>query len=371
MAFMVADDARRSIGASTEPDPSYAARMAMTRGVYIGTDSGATMSKVGGVWADGTTISTRLSQQPTNFQAGPPAVLAGWIAAVDKFLGDNGLAWADVLAVGLAIPGPYRRYGVLGHSANLPASFDGWDVHTAYGQALAQRAGRAIPLVVGNDGALGGVGEAQRVRGAGSGGVLMLAPGSGLGSAYIAPSGLPLEGDTLAGMETAHMPAALHLLGVKAYPCGCGRTWGCAELYTTLAGLPYLLEERLPAHPGHALAASSAPPKEKAMALRGLAQKGDALALELFDFQARAMGLHIAKLCMVLDPEFVVIGGGLMDPESTTEVFRERYLAVISDTARPHLWPQQRDRITILPSTLGELSQAIGAALVALYRSRG
>jgi glucokinase len=353
------------------PDSAYAARMSTKPDVYIGTDSGATMSKVGGVWADGRTISTKLSQQPTNFQQGPAAVLKGWVDAVDKFLGDNELHWDQVHAVGLAIPGPYQRYGVLGHSANLPASFDGWDVQTAYSQALSQKAERAVPLVVGNDGALGGVGEAQRVRGGGAGGVLMLAPGSGLGSAYIAPSGLPLEGDTLAGMETAHMPAALHLLGAKAYPCGCGRTWGCAEVYTTLAGLPYLLDEKLPAYPDHPLAKSTAAPKEKAMALRGLAQKGDPLAVELFDFQARAMGLHIAKLCMVLDPEFVVIGGGLMDPESTTDAFRARYLRTISDTARPYLWPQQRDRITILPSTLGELSQAIGAALVALYRSRG
>ena len=78
-----------------------------------------------------------------------------------------------------------------------------------------------------------------------SAGVLMLAPGSGLGSAYIDATGLPLQGDTLAGMETAHMAAPLHLLGAKPYPCGCGRTWGCVELYTTLAGLPYLLDERL------------------------------------------------------------------------------------------------------------------------------
>jgi glucokinase len=228
-----------------------------------------------------------------------------------------------------------------------------------------------LPLVVGNDGALGGVGEAQRVRGSGNGGVLMLAPGSGLGSAYIAPNGLPLEGDTLAGMETAHMPAALHLLGAKVYPCGCGRSWGCAEVYTTLSGLPHLLADRLFDYPDHPLATSTATPKEKAMSLRGLAQKGDPLAVELFDFQARALGLHIAKLTMVLDTEFVVIGGGLMDPESTTVDFRERYLRIIGETARPYLWPQQRDRITILPSTLGELSQAIGAALVSLYRARG
>ena len=339
--------------------------------VFIGTDCGATMSKIGGVWADGTTVSTKLLQRPTNAAKGPSAVVGGWIEAISEYLNENQLTWAQVSSVGLAIPGPYLRYGVLAHSANMPASFEGWDFYTAYSQALAQKASRAIPLVVGNDGAFGGVGEAQRVRGGGMGGVLMLAPGSGLGSAYIDAQGLPLQGDTLAGMETAHMPAPLHLLGAKPYPCGCGRTWGCVELYTTLAGLPYLLDEKLASRPEHALASSKEAPKQKALALRGLAQKGDALAVELFDFQARAMGLHIANLTLALDPEFVVIGGGLMDPESTTEAFRARYLRTISETARPHLWPQQRDRITILPSTLGELSQAIGAALVALYRSRG
>ena len=49
--------------------------------VFIGTDCGATMSKVGGVWADGTTISTKLQQQPTNSEQGREAVVAGWIAA--------------------------------------------------------------------------------------------------------------------------------------------------------------------------------------------------------------------------------------------------------------------------------------------------
>ena len=338
--------------------------------VFIGTDCGATMSKIGGVWADGTTVSTKLHQRATNSHLGPHAVVSSWIAAISEYLAENELDWDHVNSVGLAIPGPYLRYGVLGHSANLPAVFDGWDFHSAYSQALAQKAGRAIPLIAGNDGAFGGVGEAQRVRGATKGSVLMLAPGSGLGSAYIGADGLPLQGDTLAGMETAHMAAPLHLLGAKPYQCGCGRTWGCVELYTTLAGLPYLLEERLAAYPDHPLAKSTQSRKEKVLSLRGLAQKDDALAVELFDFQARAMGFHIANLAMALDPEFVVIGGGLMDPENTTEAFRERYLRIVRDTARPNLWPVLRDRISIVPSTLGELSQSIGAALAALYSSR-
>ena len=233
--------------------------------------------------------------------------------------------------MGLAIPGPFQRYGVLDRSANLPPSFTGFDVHTAYSGALAQRAGRAVPLAIGNDGDLGGVAEAQHVRGPGTGTVVMLAPGSGLGCAYVGRDGLPLTGDTLAGMEAGHMPSPLHLLGAPAYPCGCGRTWGCVEVYTTLSGLPYLLAAKLTEHPEHELARSPLGPKERALALRGLAQKGDALAVELFDFQARALGLHVANLAMALDPEFVVVGGGLMDPEATTELFRER---VPADRAR-------------------------------------
>ncbi len=149
--------------------------------VFIGTDSGATTSKVGGVWDDGATISTKLLQRPTNSQDGPVAVVRSWVEAVSGFLDQQGLSWDQVRGVGLATPGPFRRYGVLDQSANLPASFEGFDVHTAYMGALSERAGRPVPLTVGNDGNMGGVGEAQRVRGTGSGSVLMLAPGSGLG----------------------------------------------------------------------------------------------------------------------------------------------------------------------------------------------
>lgn len=342
----------------------------MSNNVYIGTDGGATTSKVGGVWSDGSTISTKLLQSSTNSKSGPEAVVRSWVEAVHSYLAQHDLTWDRVNGVGLAVPGPFQRYGVFDHSANLPDAFTGFDVYTAYGNALAERAGRAIPLTVGNDGDMGGVAEAQHARGSDNGTVLMLAPGSGLGCAYIDRHGLALDGDTLAGMEGGHMPAPLHLLGAKPYPCGCGRTWGCIEVYTCLSGLPYLLAERLEQHPEHELARSTLSMKERAFSLRGLAQRGDPLAVELFDFQARALGLHLANLAMALDPKFVVIGGGLMDPEATTIAFRERYLDIVRAAAREYLWPYQRDTINIVPAALGDLSQAIGAALAALYKSR-
>jgi predicted NBD/HSP70 family sugar kinase len=338
------------------------------QGIYLGTDSGATTSKTGGVWADGSIISMKLRQSSTNSQAGTAAVVQGWIEGVRGFLADNQLSWDQVLGVGLAIPGPYQGRGIMGRAANLPASFDGWNFQADYAAALEAAAGRPIPLVSGNDGNYGGVGEAQRVRGNSRSTVLMLAPGSGLGVAYVDASGLPLEGDTLNGMEGGHMPAALHMLGgIKPLRCGCGRDWGCIEPYTTISGLPQLLEIFLPKHPTHAFHASAASLKEKAFSLRTLAQKGDPLALEIFDFQARALGLHMASLLTAVDAEYVVIGGGLIDPEATTPEFRERYLRIIRESAAPYMWPQQIEKLKLLPATLGELSQAIGAALVALY----
>jgi glucokinase len=340
--------------------------------IFIGTDSGATTSKFCAVWENGEPISTQLLQRPTNAQDGREAVIAGWIEGIGEFLQQNGLKWPQVAGVGLAIPGPYERYGVLGKAANLPAGFAGWNVHVDFSTALARKAGQLLPLTMGNDGHCGGVAEARLARGNRKLSVLMLMPGSGLGSAFVGADGLPLTGETLTAMESAHTAAPLHLFGPEAKPhlCGCGKDWGCVELYTAIAGLPHLLQEKLNKYPDHELAKSNAPVKEKVLSLRGRAVKGDPLALEIFEFQARAMGYHVANLVTLLDPGIVIIGGGLMDHEVTTPEFRERYLRIIRETAAPYLWPAQRVNIKIIPAVLGELSQAIGAALLALYQSR-
>lgn len=344
----------------------------MSEMIFIGTDSGATTTKFSAVRQNGDPVSTKVLQRPTNSQNGREAVIGGWIAGIGEFLAQNDLQWSQVAGVGLAIPGPYERYGVFGKTPNLPASFSGWDVRADYSAALAKQTGRPIPLVVGNDGNYGGVAEARLARGSSEVSVAMLMPGSGLGAAFVGADGLSLDGDTLNGMEAGHMPAALQLLGLngKPFTCGCGRDWGCVEAYTTISGLPQLLAVMLPRHPGHELATSAAPIKEKVLSLRSRAQKGDPLALEIFDFQARVMGIHVANLAAAFDPGIFIIGGGLMDVESTTSEFRDRYMRIIRESAQPYLWPQQRGVLKIVPAQLGEMSQAIGAGLVALYNSQ-
>jgi len=342
----------------------------MTNDIFLGTDSGATTSKTCGVFEDGTPISLHLAQSSTNAHEGTEAVIKGWIDGLEKFLRENKLSWDRVRGVGLAIPGPYQSYGVLDRTSNLPPSFAGWEFHAQYSRAIARVARREIPLVCGNDANYGAVAEAAHVRGTKGASVIMLAPGSGLGGAYVDARGIPLDGDTLAGMEAGHMPAPLHLLGLPEFVCGCGRTWGCFETYTSLSGLPQFLDYLLPKYPDHELAKPGPTAKEKALSLRKRAQEGDLLALEIFDFQAKALGLHVANLSIALDAEFVVIGGGLIDPGTTTEEFRARYLGGIRAAAEPWLFPVQQRTMKIVPASLGELSQAVGAALVALYSSK-
>ena len=345
----------------------------MSKKVFIGTDSGATTTKFCAVWENGESVTSKVLQRSTSSEKGREAVIHAWISGAGEFLADNQLQWSQVAGVGLSIPGPYERYGVWSKTPNLPASFSGWDVFSDYKAALSKQAGREMPLVCGNDGNFGGVAEARLARGNTKASVMMLMPGSGLGAAFVGTDGLCLDGDTLAGMEAGHMPATLQLLDLpgKPFTCGCGRDWGCVEAYTTISGLPQLLAVFIKRHPEHELAKSTAPIKEKVLSLRTRAQKGDALALEIFGFQARVMGIHVANLVMAFDPGIVVIGGGLMDHEATTPEFRTRYMNGIRAAAQPYLWEPQKNTVKIVPAELGELSQAIGAALVAMYHSRG
>ncbi len=337
----------------------------MSDSLFLGIDSGATTSKIAAVREDGSVFPSDLLQRPTGSEGGPEGVIKAWIGAIGEYMAEHQIEWSQIAGVGLAVPGPRRSYGVLDSGPNLPDSFNGWNVEKDLIAALTQASGRMLPLALGNDGNMGGVAEAHNAVGDEKAGVVMLAPGSGLGGAYIGPTGMCLDGDNLAGMEVGHMAAPLHLLDAPPLTCGCGRKWGCFEMYTALAGLPDLLKLALPRYPGHSLEDPSLGKKERVLKLRGLAQDGDALALELFDLQAKAMGLLVGQLAMAVDPACFVIGGGLIDPDVTTEAFRNRYLGGIKDAALEYLWPTQRETLRIVPASLGEQSQAIGAALVA------
>ena len=205
----------------------------MDKMIYIGTDGGATTSKVGGVWSDGSTISTKLLQSSTNSAHGPEAVVRSWGEAISKYLAQHDLTWEQVGGVGLAVPGPFQRYGVFDRSANLPENFAGFDVHSAYSNAIAERAGRAIPLTVGNDGDMGGAAEAQLRAVTVTGRCLCWLPAPGW--------------DVPTSIRTDWLWMAIPLLGWKAVTCP--RLCICWELSNIPVGVdaPGAVSKSIPA----------------------------------------------------------------------------------------------------------------------------
>lgn len=331
---------------------------------YLGIDCGATTSKVGGIDVNGEPISRVLQQSATPAEQGPAAIISGWMNGVQGFMESHRLSWEDVAGVGLAIPGPYQAYGVLDRQPNLPESLTGWHFLQDLTEAVSAAAGRTLSVVTANDGQLAGMGEAEIVQKQCPGSVIMLSPGTGLGGAYVQADGTLLEGDHRAAAILGHMPIPYEKLGLPAFVCGCGRDWGCGEAYTSISGLPQLIRWMLKDFPEHPLNRVASIGKKEALSLRGLAQEGDELALAVFDKQAQALGYVTAIALMAFDATHVVIGGGLTDPEATTESFRGRYLNRIIAAAKEFSWVSV-EQLHFHFASLGELAQAIGAAKLA------
>ena len=265
----------------------------MSEKIFIGTDSGATTTKFSAVRENGEAVSTKVLQRPTNSENGREAVITAWIAGVGEFLAQNKLQWPQVAGVGLAIPGPYERYGVFGKSPNLPASFCGWDVHADYSAALAKQTGRH---------AAAGRGQRRQLRRRGRGAARARQHQRlrRYAHARLRPRrGVRRRGRPVARRRHARRhgsrPHARAAASARPHRQAASRaaadaTGAASRLTRPFPACRICWRKNCQKYPGHELAKSAAPIKEKVLSLRSRAQKGDALALEIFDFQARVHG---------------------------------------------------------------------------------
>lgn len=90
----------------------------------------------------------------------------------------------------------------------------------------------------------------------------------------------------------------------------------------------------------------------------GLAESGDTLAQLVVDEAAECVGSAISLLISVLDPQAVVVGGGLGSSQG-------RYWDILASTARKHIWSDIQRQLPILQGELGVAAGAMGAALKA------
>ena len=231
---------------------------------------------------------------PTRTQESGKHILPDIAAAVNTHLAQSGIPREDILGAGICVPGPVMDDGTVNMCVNL-----GWGKFNV-NQALSQLTG--LNVRSGNDANVAALGESWLGGGKGCENMVMVTLGTGVGGGIIL-GGRLLAGQNGCGGEIGHM--VLHY--DETEKCGCGKQ-GCVEQYCSATGIVRMAKRRL--------AKTDAP---SALRVDGLTCKdvfdaaaaGDAMAVETVEEFYENMAIFLANICAVVDPEAIVIGGGV------------------------------------------------------------
>jgi glucokinase len=254
------------------------------------------------------------------------------------------------VAVGVGVAGLVdQATGVLVACPNLP----GWE---GFHGAEAFTAALGIPAFVENDASLFTLAEATLGAGRGRDPVALLTLGTGVGG------GLVIDGRIVHGRrgfagEFGHMA-----LAVDGGPrCACGAR-GCVEAYlrsSHVVARALELAANHPEPPTPTLARALASGEATARSVGEAARAGDPVALAVFTELGRHLGMAIANLISALNPEAVIVGGGV-------SLAGEVLIDTARATALARVMPPLAAGVVILPAALGDRGGMLGAALLAL-----
>jgi glucokinase len=260
-----------------------------------------------------------------------------------------------VVAVGYGIPTTIdQRTGTAVVSSNLPLK----DV--PFRDELARRTG--LPAFIDNDGNAAALAEQRKGAGAGSvHDLLMVTLGTGFGGGIII-DGQVVNGAIGAGAELGHM--SIDWDGPACVAPNCPGI-GCIETFCSGSALARDLRNFVEANPESALARSvreGSPAKGELVVQH--AHDGDPDAIHLLKAMGEKLGVALANLTNIFNPEMICLGGGLLAakqwvlPEAT-RVVRERAL------------PPGNEFVHIVPAVFGPDAGMVGAGLLARDGVRG
>lgn len=210
-----------------------------------------------------------------------------------------------------------------------------------------------LPVVLENDANAAAWGERTFGAGKGKQNMLMVTVGTGVGGGIIV-NGQLLRGAFGIAAEIGHLRVL-----PEGHLCGCGAR-GCFEQYASGSALLRHAREAIAASPDLArnLLSRGDGTLEglTGRAITDAAREGDQVAVSAFNTTAQWLGAGIASLSVILDPECVVIGGGVVDAGeillAPTRAAMERYMPF----AGKHPYPK------IIAATLGNEAGLVGAA---------
>jgi glucokinase len=265
-----------------------------------------------------------------------------------QLLAAKGTERSTVCAVGVATPGPIDApRGVVTATPNLP----GWrDV--PLGRMIQEEFG--LPTYLENDANAAALAEQRFGAGRGADDMIYVTASTGIGGGFILDGRL-YRGATGAAAEVGHMTILPH--GPR---CGCGNR-GCLEALASGAAIAREARERI-ARGVPTLMAELAEGDLDHISAKMVAQaaeQGDAEAREIIDAAMTYLGVGMANLVNILNPQLLVIGGGLtkMGPRLFDPVRRAVDRQAFSATAFA---------VEIKRAELGEEVGLLGAAAVAM-----
>lgn len=313
-------------------------------GVTAGVDLGGTKIQVVIVRAKRVVGSNRV---PTP-QTGAKAVTSAIVSTIRAALADAGSSVEVLRAVGVGTPGAIHEGGGVSNSPNVPG-FEG-PSPVALGPSISARLG-GVPVLVDNDVRVATVGEFHRGAGRPFRDILGVFVGTGCGGGLVLDGKLR-EGRGAAG-EIGHT-----LVKDGGRRCGCGKR-GHLESYAGRRSME--LEARRRVKRGDQtdlfrIMEQKGRDRLTSGVFAAALDKGDAMAVELIDDAVWALGIGLSNVQNVLDLEAIVIGGGLGDRLGAPFVER------IASAMRPRLHVAE-DPPAVMPTELGDLSGAVGAAV--------
>ena len=259
----------------------------------FGIDLGGTTVKLAYFDENGTMLDKW--EIPTVTANGGQQILPDIAASVKDYLEKNNIAPESILGLGIGVPGPVDGKGVVNKCINL-----GWGVFNI-AETLSALTG--FPVKAGNDANVAALGEYWKGGGAGCENMVFVTLGTGVGGGIVIGGNL-LHGSHGSGAEIGHMV----LNPRETIPCNCGK-FGCVEQYCSATGIARLAREHL----AKSRMESSLRTLENIAAkdVFDAAKAGDAAAQEILKKFYDYMGQFLGSLCSAVDPEVVVLGGGV------------------------------------------------------------
>ena len=275
-------------------------------------------------------LAERWTEMADDYEAGEGMERAAEL--LDRLLEGAGVARESVIGVGMGIPGPVHDSGMVGSSAILP----GWA-----GTSPEERMEELLdlPVRVGNDANLGALAEYTWGAGTGSCSIVYLKLATGIGA------GIVIDGKLFEGAGGTAGEIGHTTIDETGDICRCGNR-GCLETYAGAAAIASLLSrsfgEQLDPEDVVRRATDGDPGCRRALADAG-----------------RHIGVAVANLCNLVNPERIVVGGSmghagdlLLDP--------------LRESVRLRAIPSAAEDVEIVPGELGERAELLGAVALVL-----